>query len=103
MLEVFGKRPGELTVLTDDAVACDRRNEIDFRARVGHSSLNYKDMAKSFLGWAAVLAVAGCAQLLPSWSSAPLAEVDAVMADAIHAARAPAAEQRGMVSRAEQQ
>jgi hypothetical protein len=59
-------------------------------------------MAKSFLGGIAALAVAGCAQLLPS-ASAPLAEVDAVIAAAIQAGRAPAAEQKGVLSRAEQQ
>jgi len=59
-------------------------------------------MAKSFLATVAALAVAGCAQLMPS-SSASLAEVDAVMAAAVQAARAPAVEQKGVLSRAEQQ
>ncbi|HWI37105.1 MAG TPA: hypothetical protein VNU64_11695 [Burkholderiales bacterium] len=59
-------------------------------------------MAKTFLGGIAVLAMAGCAQLLPP-ASPPLAEVDAVMAAAVQAGRAPAAEQKGVLSRAEQQ
>lgn len=59
-------------------------------------------MAKSFLGWAAALVAASCAQLAPS-PSVPLEEVDGVMAVAVQAARAPAAEQRGMLARAEQQ
>lgn len=59
-------------------------------------------MAKTFLGGIAALAMAGCAQLLPP-PSASLAEVDAVMAAAVQAGRAPAAEQKGVLSRAEQQ
>jgi hypothetical protein len=58
-------------------------------------------MAKSPIGWIAALALAACAQLLPS--SAPLADVDALMAAAVQAARAPAVEQKGVLSRAEQQ
>src|SRR5689334_6751244 len=59
-------------------------------------------MAKSFLAGIAALAAAGCAQLMPS-TSASLTEVDAVMAAAIQAGRAPAAEQKGVLTRAEQQ
>ena len=59
-------------------------------------------MAKTFLGGIAALTMAGCAQLLPP-ASAPLTEVDAVMAAAVQAGRAPAAEQKGVLSRAEQQ
>jgi len=59
-------------------------------------------MAKTFLGGIAAFALAGCAQLLPS-AFPSLGEVDAVMAAAIQAGRAPAAEQKGVLSRAEQQ
>jgi hypothetical protein len=59
-------------------------------------------MAKSFLGWTAVLVLAACAQLRPS-PSVPLAEVDAVLAGAIQASRAPSAEQKAALARAEQQ
>ena len=59
-------------------------------------------MGKSFLGWAVALAAAGCAQL--GWPPyVPLSEVDAVTAAAVQAARAPATEQKGALSRAEQQ
>ena len=59
-------------------------------------------MPKSFRAGIAVLALTACAELVPS-SATPLAEVDAVMAAALQAARAPAPEQRGVLSRAEQQ
>lgn len=59
-------------------------------------------MAKSFLAWGVALVVAGCAQL-GSWTSPALSEVDAVVGAAVQAARAPAAEQKGILSRAEQQ
>ena len=59
-------------------------------------------MAKSFLVGIAILAVAACAELLPPTSKS-MAEVDAVMAAAVQAGRAPAAEQKGVLSRAEQQ
>lgn len=59
-------------------------------------------MAKSLLAGAVALVAAGCAQLMPS-GTVPLAEVDAVMANAVQAARAPASEQKSLLSRAEQQ
>jgi len=59
-------------------------------------------MGKSFLGGALALLIVGCAQMAPS-SSVPLAEVDAVVATAVQAARAPAAEQKGVLARADQQ
>ena len=59
-------------------------------------------MAKSLVGSAVALVAAGCA-LVEAPPSVPLAEVDAVVATAIQAARAPVAEQKAALSRAEQQ
>ena len=59
-------------------------------------------MAKSFLAWALALVAAGCAQLA-SLASPSSAEVDAVIAAAVQASRAPASEQKAALSRAEQQ
>lgn len=59
-------------------------------------------MPKSLLGGMALLALVACAELRPT-PSVPLAEVDAVMAAAIQASRAPSAEQKSALARAEQQ
>jgi hypothetical protein len=59
-------------------------------------------MGKSLFGVALALLMIGCAQMgLPP--SVPLAEVDAVVATAVQAVRAPAGEQKAVLSRADQQ
>ena len=59
-------------------------------------------MARFLAGWVGALVLAGCAQLAP-FNTPALSEVDVVAGTAVQAARAPGAEQRALLSRAEQQ